>query len=64
MERSKAFYAGTLGLPPVDARGFPEYQLGENVSLYLIDLSKVGQVFSGPHTSTIALRVAEAGTCV
>ena len=28
-------------------RGFPEYQLGENVSLYLIDLDDIGSTFSG-----------------
>ena len=38
MERSKRFYRDTLGLEQVDDRGFPEFQLGENVSLYLIDL--------------------------
>jgi catechol 2,3-dioxygenase-like lactoylglutathione lyase family enzyme len=59
MQRSRVFYGETLGLPPVDERGFPEYQLGENVSLYLIDLTAIGQAFSGPHTSTVALRVAD-----
>ncbi len=59
MERSKAFYGGTLSLPPVDERGFPEFQLGENVSLYLIDLPSIGQEFTGPHTSSVALRVAD-----
>jgi len=59
MERSRAFYQETLGLPPVDERGFPEFQLGENVSLYLIDLSSIGQEFSGPHTSSVALRVPD-----
>ena len=59
MERSTRFYGETLGLEPVDERGFPEYQLGENVSLYLIDLTSIGQAFSGPHTSSIALRVPD-----
>jgi predicted enzyme related to lactoylglutathione lyase len=56
MERARAFYSDTLGLPLTgpDA-GFPEFDLG-NVSLYLIDPTKVGGEFS-PHTSVIALRV-------
>jgi predicted enzyme related to lactoylglutathione lyase len=56
MERAKAFYSETLGLPltgPDD--GFPEFDLG-NVSLYLIDPTKVGGEFA-PHVSYIALRV-------
>ncbi len=39
--------------------GFPEFQLGENLSLYLIDLTKVGRTFTGPHTAYIALRVPD-----
>jgi catechol 2,3-dioxygenase-like lactoylglutathione lyase family enzyme len=61
MERSRSFYRDTLGLPPVDERGFPEYQLGENVSLYLIDMQAIGSSFTGPHTSSIALRVPDVG---
>ena len=41
MERSKQFYRDTLGLDLIDERGFPEFQLGENVSLYLIDRTPV-----------------------
>jgi catechol 2,3-dioxygenase-like lactoylglutathione lyase family enzyme len=59
MERSKAFYRETLGLEPIDERGFPEYQLGENLSLYLLDPTKIGSEFTAPHTSSIALRVAD-----
>jgi catechol 2,3-dioxygenase-like lactoylglutathione lyase family enzyme len=59
MERSKSFYRDTLGLDPVDERGFPEYQLGENVSLYLIDMEAIGSSFTAPHTSSIALRVPD-----
>ena len=58
MERSKTFYRDTLGLTPIDERGFPEYQLGENISLYLLDLEQTGSKFSAPHTASIALRVA------
>jgi catechol 2,3-dioxygenase-like lactoylglutathione lyase family enzyme len=59
MERSKSFYRDTLGLDPVDERGFPEYQLGENISLYLIDMEAIGSSFTAPHTSSIALRVPD-----
>ena len=58
MERSKRFYAETLGLPSpnLDAGGWPEFETG-NVSLYLIDPSNIGQEFTAPHTAHIALRV-------
>ena len=62
MKRSIAFYGETLGLPRVsDTEGWPEFQLGENVSLYLIDLANVGREFTGPHTAHIALRVPDVG---
>ena len=61
MARARKFYAETLGLSPVGdpEGGWPEYQLGENVSLYLIDPTNVGQEFTAPHSSQIALRVAD-----
>ena len=59
LERSTRFYEETLGLPKVSARGWPEFQLGENVSLYLIDPTNIGQQFTAPHSSHIALRVAD-----
>jgi catechol 2,3-dioxygenase-like lactoylglutathione lyase family enzyme len=60
IERSKRFYGETLGLSPVgEGGGWPEFQLGENVSLYLIDPSNIGQTFQGPHTAHIALRVPD-----
>ena len=59
MERSKRFYGETLGLQVVDDARWPEYQLGENVSLYLIDPTNLGQTFNGPNTSPIALRVPD-----
>ncbi len=59
MERSKQFYGETLGLDPVGAGGFPEYQLGENISLYLINMDSIGSTFTAPHTAQIALRVAD-----
>jgi catechol 2,3-dioxygenase-like lactoylglutathione lyase family enzyme len=60
MERSKQFYGETLGLPPVsEPGGWPEFQLGVNVSLYLMDPTSIGRQFEGPHTAHIALRVAD-----
>ncbi len=59
MERAKRFYGETLGLDAVGDGGFPEYQLGENVSLYLLDMEAIGSKFSGPHTAGFALRVPD-----
>jgi catechol 2,3-dioxygenase-like lactoylglutathione lyase family enzyme len=59
LERSKRFYGETLGLPQVGSGQWPEYQLGENISLYLLDPTNIGQEFRGPHTASIALRVPD-----
>ena len=60
LERSIRFYGETLGLPrPSETDGWPEFQLGENVSLYLTDPRNIGQEFRGPHTASIALRVPD-----
>jgi catechol 2,3-dioxygenase-like lactoylglutathione lyase family enzyme len=61
MERSKRFYGETLGLREIEhpEQGFPEYQLGENVSLYLLQMEGIGQSFTAPHTASIALRVPD-----
>ena len=60
LTRSRSFYGETLGLPLVSGdEGWPEYQLGENISLYLVDPTNIGREFEGPHTSSIALRVAD-----
>jgi catechol 2,3-dioxygenase-like lactoylglutathione lyase family enzyme len=60
MGRSTAFYADTLGLEQASGQeGWPEFRLGENVSLYLIDPTNVGRAFDGPHTADIALRVPD-----
>ena len=61
MERAKRFYGETLGLPEIEhpEQGFPEYQLGENVSLYLLSMEAIGRQFTAPHTASIALRVAD-----
>ena len=59
MERATRFYEETLGLPRISERGFPQYPLGENVSVYLIRMEDVGSSYSGPHTAHVALRVPD-----
>ena len=59
LERSTAFYRDTLGLEQTGEGAWPEFRLGENVFLYLLDPTNIGQEFRGPHTSAIALRVAD-----
>jgi catechol 2,3-dioxygenase-like lactoylglutathione lyase family enzyme len=59
MERSVAWYRDTLGLPQTGEGGFPEFKLGDNVFLYLIDPKSLGGEFGTPHGSPIALRVAD-----
>jgi catechol 2,3-dioxygenase-like lactoylglutathione lyase family enzyme len=59
LERSTAWYRDTLGLPVADPRGFPEFKLGDNVFLYLIDPKSLGGEFKHGHGSPIALRVAD-----
>jgi catechol 2,3-dioxygenase-like lactoylglutathione lyase family enzyme len=57
VERATAFYRDTLGLEQVSDGGWPEFQLGENLSLYLMDPTAIGSTFTSPHTAHIALRV-------
>ena len=59
MERATRFYRDTLGLDQVSEGGFPEFQLGENVSMYLLQLENIGSAFTAPHTAHIALRVPD-----
>ena len=59
MERAVAFYRDTLGLPQTVEGGFPEFKLGDNVFLYLIDPTAIGGSFTAPHGAPIALRVAD-----
>ncbi len=59
LERSTAWYRDTLGLEQIGEGAWPEFQLGENVSLYLIDPTNVGREFDGPNHGSIALRVAD-----
>ena len=56
MERAKSFYRDTLGMhSPSWDDGWPEIETG-NVSLYLVDPTRMGGEFS-PHVAHIALRV-------
>jgi catechol 2,3-dioxygenase-like lactoylglutathione lyase family enzyme len=59
LERSTRWYAETLGLEQTAHGQWPEFRLGENVFLYLLDPTNIGQAFHGPHTSAIALRVPD-----
>jgi predicted enzyme related to lactoylglutathione lyase len=59
IERSTKWYAETLGLPQTGFGGWPEFRLGDNAFLYLLDPTNIGQEFHGPHTSAIALRVPD-----
>ena len=43
LERSTAFYRDTLGLEQIGEGMWPEFQLGENVSLYLLDPTNIEQ---------------------
>src|SRR4051812_50226863 len=55
MERSKQFYAETLGLPLTGDAGFPEFKLGDNGFLYLLGLEAIGGAVSPPHHPGFAL---------
>jgi predicted enzyme related to lactoylglutathione lyase len=58
MPRAKTFYAETLGIPsPKLDDAWPEFETG-NVSVYLIDPTRMGREFA-PNTSVVALRVAD-----
>ena len=59
MERATAFYRDALGLEQISAQGFPEFQLGGNVSLYLLQMENIGSKFTAPHTAHVALRVPD-----
>jgi catechol 2,3-dioxygenase-like lactoylglutathione lyase family enzyme len=59
LKRSEAWYRDTLGLPQTGDGGFPEFKLGDNVFLYLIDPTSIGGEFTEPHGAPIALRVAD-----
>jgi catechol 2,3-dioxygenase-like lactoylglutathione lyase family enzyme len=57
LERSTRFYRETLGLEQIGTGAWPEFRIGQ-VSLYLVDPTNMGREFAGPHSSAIALRVA------
>ena len=59
LERSSAFYRDVLGFEQTGEGAWPEFKLGENAFLYLMDPTNIGQEFHGPHTAPIALRVAD-----
>ena len=61
VERAKEFYGVTLGLEEIDhpEQGFPEYKLGDNGFLYLLNMEAIGSSFQGPHTAGFALRVPD-----
>ena len=59
LERSTAWYRDTLGLEQSGLGQWPEFRLGENAFLYVLDPTNIGQEFAGPHTSPIALRVPD-----
>ena len=59
LERSTAWYRETLGLEQTGEGAWPEFRLGENAFLYLMDPTNIGREFEGPHTSSIALRVPD-----
>ena len=59
LERSTAFYRDTLELEQTGDGAWPEFLLGENVFLYLLDPTVIGQEFRGPHTAPIAIRVPD-----
>jgi catechol 2,3-dioxygenase-like lactoylglutathione lyase family enzyme len=58
MERATRFYTETLGIPNASPdAAWPELETG-NISLYLVDPTKIGATFA-PHTAHIALRVPD-----
>ena len=59
LERSTAWYRDTLGLEQTGHGQWPEFGLGENVFLYLLDPTNVGDEFRGPHSAPLALRVPD-----
>ena len=59
MGRAKEFYGETLGLPQTGDAGFPEYKLGDNGFLYLLQLESIGAAFRAPHDAGFALRVPD-----
>jgi len=61
LERSTVWYRDVLGLEQTAVEQWPEFRLGENAFLYLLDPTNIGEEFRGPHTAAIALRVPDVG---
>ena len=59
MERSAEWYGRTLGLPQTGDGNFPEFELGDNAFLYLIDPKAIGSEFTHGNGGPVALRVAD-----
>jgi catechol 2,3-dioxygenase-like lactoylglutathione lyase family enzyme len=59
MERATTFYRDTLGLEQTSDAGFPEFRLGDNGFLYLLQLESIGGAFRAPHDAGFALRVPD-----
>jgi catechol 2,3-dioxygenase-like lactoylglutathione lyase family enzyme len=59
LERSTAWYRDTLGLEQTGEGNWPEFRLGDNAFLYLMDPTNIGQEFRGPHTAPAGLRVPD-----
>jgi catechol 2,3-dioxygenase-like lactoylglutathione lyase family enzyme len=59
MERATGWYRDTLGVPQTGEGGFPEFKLGDNVFLYLIDPAALGREFTTANTGSIVLRVPD-----
>jgi predicted enzyme related to lactoylglutathione lyase len=59
MERATAFYRDTLSLPQTGTGNWPEFKLGDNVFLYLVEPKNFGVPSWAPHTAHIALRVPD-----
>ena len=59
LQRATAWYRDTLALPQTGEGGFPEFQLGDNAFLYLIDPKALGGEFTHGNGGPITLRVAD-----
>jgi predicted enzyme related to lactoylglutathione lyase len=57
--RATAFYRDTLELPQTGEGAWPEFKLGDNAFLYLVDPTNLGGQFTAPHSAQIALRVPD-----
>jgi predicted enzyme related to lactoylglutathione lyase len=63
MERSISFYRDTLDLPQTGEGGFPEFKLGDNGFLYLLNMEAIGAQFRAPHDAEFNGDVLDTGVC-